>query len=100
MADIQQDGTGASDESIRVTPTGVLRTAAWKIVPGAETLVKGSTQELMIDADALGRYEEFTSDMHAILQKYDAAMREMVVRFEILDRELSLKRNRNPIHHI
>ena len=50
--------------------------------------------------DALDRYEEFTAEMHTILQKYEAAMREMVVRFEILDRELSLKRNRNPIHHI
>ena len=38
--------------------------------------------------------------MHAILQRYEAAMREMVVRFEILDRDLSLRRNRNPIHHI
>lgn len=88
------------DSGIRVTPTGVVRTAAWKIVPSADTLVKGSTQELLLDADALGRYEEFTSDMHAILQKYEAAMREMVVRFEILDRDLQLRRNRNPIHHI
>ena len=89
-----------ADQSVRVTPTGVVRAASWKIVPSVDTLVKGSTQELMIDADALDRYEEFTTDMHAILQKYEAAMREMVVRFEILDRELSLKRNRNPIHHI
>ncbi|MBR3181415.1 MAG: (p)ppGpp synthetase, partial [Eggerthellaceae bacterium] len=57
-------------------------------------------QELLIDADALDRYEEFTSEMHAILQKYEAAMRQMVVRFEILDRDLSIRRNRNPIHHI
>ena len=40
----------------RVTPTGVMRTtAAWKIVPSTETLVKGSTQELFIDAAALDR---------------------------------------------
>ena len=89
-----------ADESVRVTPTGVVRSASWKIVPSADTLVKGSTQELLIDADALDRYEEFTADMHAILQKYEAAMRQMVVRFEVLDRELSLRRNRNPIHHI
>ena len=86
--------------SIRVTPTGVVRTAAWKIVPSADTIVKGSTQELLLDADALDRYEEFSADMHTILQKYEAAMREMTVRFEILDRDLSLRRNRNPIHHI
>ena len=86
----------------RVTPTGAMRTAtaAWKIVPSSETVVKGSTQELFIDAAALDRYEEFTSEMHSVLQKYEAAMREMVVRFEILDRDLSLRRNRNPIHHI
>ncbi len=88
------------DTSFRVTPTGAVRTAAWKIVPSADTVVKGSTQELLLDADALDRYEEFTADMHAILQKYEAAMREMTVRFEILDRDLSLRRNRNPIHHI
>ena len=38
--------------------------------------------------------------MHAVLRKYDAAMREMTVRFEILDRDLSLRSSRNPIHHI
>ena len=100
MAESSQVESVSPDGNVRITPTGVVRTASWKIVPSADAMVKGSTQELLIDADALGRYEEFTSDMHAILQKYDAAMREMVVRFEILDRELSLKRNRNPIHHI
>lgn len=87
--------------AMRVTPTGAVpAAAAWKIVPSAETLVKGSTQEMYIDVDALDRYEEFTAEMHNILLKYEAAMREMVVRFEILDRDLSLRRNRNPIHHI
>ena len=90
----------AADSGFRVTPTGAVRAASWKIIPSSETLVKGSTQELYIDADALDRYEEFTTEMHSILQKYEAAMREMVVRFEILDRDLSLRRNRNPIHHI
>ena len=94
------NGPTNTSEGIRVTPTGAMRTAAWKIVPSADTMVKGSTQELLLDADALDRYEEFTSEMHSILQKYDAAMREMVVRFEILDRDLSLRRNRSPIHHI
>lgn len=93
-------GVNIQDGGMRVTPTGMIRTAQWKIVPAAETVVKGSTQELLLDADALDRYEEFTGEMHAILQKYEAAMRQMVVRFEILDRDLSLRRNRNPIHHI
>ena len=94
------NGANNLSEGIRVTPTGVVRTAAWKIVPSADTMVKGSTQELLLDAAALDRYEEFTSEMRSILQKYEAAMREMVVRFEILDRDLQLRRNRNPIHHI
>ncbi|MBQ9003370.1 MAG: hypothetical protein IJ087_16090, partial [Eggerthellaceae bacterium] len=78
-------GAKIPDAGIRVTPTGAVRTATWKIVPSADTIVKGSTQELLLDASALDRYEEFTNEMHAILQKYEAAMRQMVVRFEILD---------------
>lgn len=35
-----------------------------------------------------------------ILQKYRAAMREMQVRCEIIDQDLSLKKHRNPIHHV
>ena len=35
-----------------------------------------------------------------IIQKYQAAMREMMVRFEILDQDLNIKKHRNPIHHI
>ena len=93
-------GKQVQDGGMRITPTGMVRSAQWKIIPSADTMVKGSTQELLIDAAALDRYEEFTSDMHAILQKYEAAMRQMVVRFEILDRDLSIRRNRNPIHHI
>ena len=100
MSHGSKPGANTKSVGLRVTPTGAVRTAAWKIVPSADTVVKGSTQELLIDVDALDRYEEFTSDMHSILQKYEAAMREMVVRFEILDRDLSLRRNRNPIHHI
>lgn len=34
------------------------------------------------------------------LKKYQAAIREMRVRFEILNDELEFERNRNPIHHI
>ena len=93
-------GVNVPDGGVRVTPTGMVRTASWKIVPSADTVVQGSARELLLDASALDRYEEFTNEMHAVLQKYEAAMREMVVRFEILDRDLSLRRNRNPIHHI
>ena len=88
------------ESGFRVTPTGAVSNAMWKIVPAHDSVVKGSTQELLLDAAALDRYEEFTSEMQTVLQKYEAAMREMVVRFEILDRDLSLRRNRNPIHHI
>ena len=93
-------GVNVQDGGVRVTPTGMVRSAQWKIVPSGDTMVKGSTQELLLDAAALDRYEAFTADMHAILQKYEAAMRQMVVRFEILDRYLSIRRDRNPIHHI
>ena len=94
------EGANIRDGGIRITSADTVRSAAWKIVPSAEAIVKGSTQELLLDASALDRYEAFTNEMHTVLQKYEAAMREMVVRFEILDRDLSLRRNRNPIHHI
>ena len=34
----------AFGEGIRVTPTGLVRAASWKIVPSADAVVKGSTQ--------------------------------------------------------
>ena len=49
------------ESGFRVTPTGAMRTAAWKIVPSGDAMVKGSTQELLLDAAALDRYEEFTN---------------------------------------
>ena len=52
-----------------------------------------------IDPEALDNYKEFTKGIQFVLQRYEAAMREMVVRFDILDKDLSLRRNRNPIHH-
>ena len=99
MPNSPQADNALTGQGLRVTPADAVHTAAWTIVPSADTVVKGA-KDLKLDADALDQYEEFTSDMHAILQKYEAAMREMTVRFEILDRELSLTRNRNPIHHI
>lgn len=92
---------GKPDGVIRVTPTGTFRSSAWKIVPEmAPDAKEVATSELILDEEALDRYEEFTEEMLSVLRKYEAAMREMVVRFEILDRDLSLRRNRNPIHHI
>lgn len=92
---------GMTDGFYRVTPTGAVHASSWTIVPSnPQDLKNSSTSELVLDVDALDRYEKFTDEMHAVLQKYEAAMREMVVRFEILDRDLSIRRNRNPIHHI
>lgn len=48
----------------------------------------------------IGRYQNLEKRTRQIIQKYQAAMREMEVRFEILDQDLSLKKHRNPIHHI
>ncbi len=40
------------------------------------------------------------SQITTVIQRYQAALREMVVRFEILDQDLNLKKDRNPIHNI
>ena len=53
---------------------------------------------MMMPADTKGK--TFEADLRESLQKYQAAMRQMEVRFEVLDRDLSLKKNRNPIHHV
>lgn len=50
--------------------------------------------------DEFNRLREAESKTREIIQKYQAAMREMEVRFEILDQDLNLKKHRNPIHHI
>lgn len=71
----------------------------WKIVPGAPGSA-ASNENLLLDAEAFETYERFTNELQLILLKYEAAMQEMVIRFEILDRDLSARRNRNPIHHI
>ena len=73
----------------------------WTLTSSNENVID-STGEIVqhIDPEALDNYKEFTKNIQFVLQRYEAAMREMVVRFEILDKDLSLKRNRNPIHHI
>lgn len=50
--------------------------------------------------DDLSRLRKLESSIGEVLQKYQAAMRHMEVRFETLDRDLNIKQNRNPIHHI
>lgn len=59
-----------------------------------------TSDDLRVAMDGLQRMHDASAKTRAIIQKYQAAMREMVVRFEILDQDLSLKKNRNPIHHI
>ncbi len=96
----QTKRVGGPNTTIRVTPTGVMPGAPWSLAPSIPASIRSEQQELEIDLQALERYQEFSAGIDRVLQKYEAAMREMVVRFEILDKDLSLKRNRNPIHHI
>lgn len=58
------------------------------------------TDDLRGPLDDLQRLREAESKTREIIQKYQAAMREMMVRFEILDQDLNLKKHRNPIHHV
>ena len=46
------------------------------------------------------RYQIFEHASKSLFKKYDAAIREMKTRFEILDADLEFRFNRNPIHHI
>ena len=73
----------------------------WMLTSSNENVLDsaGTNGVRQIDPEALDNYEEFTKGIQFVLQRYEAAMREMVVRFDILDRDLSLRRNRNPIHH-
>ncbi|MGN0035142.1 MAG: GTP pyrophosphokinase family protein, partial [Coriobacteriales bacterium] len=48
----------------------------------------------------LEKFEAFAAQIASVLKRYEAAMREMVVRFEILDASLEDENARNPIHHI
>ena len=58
------------------------------------------TDDLRGPIDDLRRLRDAEAKTREIIQKYQAAMREMMVRFEILDQDLNLKKHRNPIHHI
>ena len=85
--------------TIHVAPAGSTSATTWQIMPST-TGMFNTVGETPIDPAALGTYREFTNSIAGVLQRYEAAMREMVVRFEILDKDFSLRRNRNPIHHI
>ena len=58
------------------------------------------TDDLREPIDELTRLKDMEAKTREIIQKYQAAMREMEVRFEILDQDLNLKKHRNPIHHV
>ena len=58
------------------------------------------TDDLRSPLDDLQRLRDAEVKTREIIQKYQAAMREMMVRFEILDQDLNLKKHRNPIHHL
>lgn len=45
-------------------------------------------------------YDAFASKILPHVRKYDAAMSELKVRFEIIDKDLQVRSHRNPIHHI
>lgn len=58
---------------------------------------KSDSQESI---EGFNRIREAEAKTREVVQKYQAAMREMEVRFEILDQDLNLKKHRNPIHHV
>lgn len=96
-------GASSTDGSSLISGKKAQPSTAWKMVPPMETgsfPPIGQISQLEIDPTALDNYREFSTNIQFVLQKYEAAMRAMVVRFEILDQDLSLRRNRNPIHHI
>lgn len=45
-------------------------------------------------------FQLFEKASKSLFKKYDAAIREMKTRFEILDADLEYRFNRNPIHHM
>lgn len=53
-----------------------------------------------LTADDIRRLRDLESATRGVMQKYHAAMRQMEVRFEILDQALNAQQNRNPIHHV
>ena len=71
-------------------------------LPGSDALsgVFSEKDDLRESMSQLARLRGAEAKTREIIQKYQAAMREMEVRFEIIDQDLSLKKHRNPIHHV
>lgn len=69
------------------------------LLSDAVRLARIKRQRTLSEED-LARLGEMEAAMRGVMQKYQAALRQMEVRFEILDEELNLRKNRNPIHHI
>ncbi len=53
-----------------------------------------------LEIEAAYPYESFATKILPHVRKYDAAMSELKVRFEIIDKDLQVRSHRNPIHHI
>ena len=70
--------------------------------PAGEALseVFSEKDDLRESMSQLARLRGAEAKTREIIQKYQAAMREMEVRFEIIAQDLSLKKHRNPIHHV
>ncbi|MEG0322896.1 MAG: (p)ppGpp synthetase [Raoultibacter sp.] len=65
-------------------------------IPFGDELIRKHNLQI----DEIGQLRELERTTRGIMQKYQAAMRQMEVRFEILDQDLGTKLNRNPIHHV
>ena len=51
-------------------------------------------------AKSTEQYQLFEQASRPLFKKYEAAIREMRTRFEILDADLEYRLSRNPIHHL
>ena len=76
-------------------------TAAGASLSHSHTLADASLSSwIEANSDDLELLRKLREQLQEISLRYEAALREMVVRFEILDQDLNLKKKRNPIHHI
>ena len=72
-------------------------------VPNHEGLNKSMASEKTPGkqlAKATEQYQLFEVASKPLFKKYEAAIKEMQTRFEILDADLEYRLSRNPIHHI
>lgn len=102
----------ANDKTIHVAPPRLAGAQAKQGEGGqaGDDVIDPIEKEPLIALDALDESAMTSADLarvkaaerktREILQKYRAAMREMMVRCEIIDQDLSLKKHRNPIHHV